>query len=62
MYCIHVAKCLNDERIRMEPGCVAAANKAEHEVNHFLRGLVLCMKDFVGKHIGHGQASVGNRS
>lgn len=46
----------------MDAGRGAAANKAEEEVNQFLRGLVLSMKDCSEPHLAHAQTSENNRS
>lgn len=43
--------------VHLETICLAAANKADDKVSHFLRELVLLMKDCVKKHIGRARAS-----
>lgn len=41
---------------------MAASNKTENEVSHFLRRLVLSMNDGVGKHNAQAQVSGVKRS
>lgn len=57
-----VAEHLSDEEVRLQAGCVAAANKAEDHVSHFLHGTVFSMKECVHKHIAHARTSVSERS
>lgn len=45
--CSHVRKRLKEKRVRSKAGGAAAANKAEDEMSHFLRGLVLSMNSCV---------------
>lgn len=47
--CRHVNKRLSEGRVRSETNCVAVPNKAEDEVSHFLRSLVLLIRKCVEK-------------
>lgn len=60
--CSHVAKRSNDEGLRLEAGRAPAASKGEHKVSHFLRGLLLSVKDCVGKQSAHARAFVNEIS
>lgn len=52
----HVAKRLNDDRVRLEAGRALTESKAEDEVRHFMRGLVIPMRACAGKYITLEQA------
>lgn len=49
--CNHVSSRLNDEEVRLDAGRVAAVNRSEDYVGHFLRRLVLSTTDCMGRHI-----------
>lgn len=57
-----MAKRLRDKRLRLGAGHVATANKAKSELRHFLRSLVLSIKNCVEKHIANALASENKRS
>lgn len=60
--CNHVAQLLNDKKVLLEAYRVPAAKKAEDEISHFLRGILLLMKNFVVEYIAHARASGNERS